>query len=66
MNNHKIYFVANSDSDMLGTFEMELSVLGPRLTKNLLKLVAISLSSSMILPPIFNWEVLLESFFTFF
>ena len=50
---------------MFGTFGMEFSLLGPTLTKSLLKLDANTLPSSMTFPAILSCEVFLEVFFTF-
>ena len=47
-------FLRNFKGVILGTFGIKLSVLTPTLAKKLLKLVAISLSLSMIFPPKFS------------
>ena len=47
LSNHKIF--KNLASDILGTIGIEFLVLGPKFTKKLLKLIAISLSVTMLL-----------------
>ena len=51
---NRFRFLRNFKGAILGTFGIKLSVLIPTLAKKLLKLVAISLSLSMIFPPKFS------------